>query len=260
MRVELVWASVAAGHLDGATRAGLEADVDDVRLAKLQRFHRQEDRDRGLAAHALLRRELVALVGGSPAGLRLQTRCAACGSREHGKPELPGRPVEFNLSHSGDLVCVALAPAGAPVGVDVEQLRAVNWTALRRSVFADAEWTATAAAPDPDAARTQVWARKEAAVKASGHGLALPLRRVDVAAGHPWVANLGDGRPAATGWDVRLGASGPDGGGPGPDGRGPGPDGPGQAPPHAAAVAVLLPGDASDPRTPKLAVRHVVLT
>lgn len=259
--IELVWATVAAGQLDDAARAALAADVDDARLARLQRFHRQQDRDRGLAAHALLRRELATLVGGHPAGLGLATRCLSCGSTEHGKPYLPGTPVEFNLSHSGDLVCVALAPAGVPVGVDVEQVRAVDWPALRRSVFDDAEWAASGTAPDPDAARTQIWARKEAAVKASGHGLALPLRRVRVTVdgasdgasdgavdgvpGRLWAATLGDGGTAATGRDVRF-----------EPGLG---DAALDVPPHAAAVAVLATGRAASLQAVEIVLRHVVL-
>src|SRR3954452_4189869 len=45
---------------------------------------------------------------------------------DNGKPQLardPGR-LSFNLSHSGRLAMVAIAPGGTDVGVDIERLRA----------------------------------------------------------------------------------------------------------------------------------------
>ena len=187
-------AGVLARHLDEATRA------------RLRRMLRQEDRDRGVLAHSLARRVLAAVVGGEPQDVPLDVACAGCGSREHGKPHVragvPGAP-EFNLTHSGRMVAVALAPAGRPVGVDVEARRAMDWAPLRRNVFGDDEWHATGAAADPERERFATWARKEAAVKASGHGLSLGLSRVWTQQGaEGWSATLPDGVGNVTGWDL----------------------------------------------------------
>ena len=44
--------------------------------------------------------------------------------RAGGKPYFPDRPeLEFNLSHSGDLLLCALD--GSPVGADIQQVRAI---------------------------------------------------------------------------------------------------------------------------------------
>jgi 4'-phosphopantetheinyl transferase len=209
--LQVWWAQVDVGRLPDRLRTDLAADLNPATLAKLDRFVRVADRDRGLAAHALLRRLLVAVVGGRPAELVLRTHCPSCGTTEHGKPYLDAGgsppPVEVNLSHSGQVVAVALAPPGVQVGVDVEGRRPVDWPALRRSVFADQEWAVTEAAPDPDRHRTQAWARKEAAAKASGHGLSLPFSGVVVtdAAWGGWTAALPDQAGAAAGWDVGIG-------------------------------------------------------
>jgi 4'-phosphopantetheinyl transferase len=103
------------------------------------------------------------------------------------------------------VVCVALAAPGLSVGVDVEQRRAVDWPALRRSVFADAEWALTGTADDADRRRMDAWARKEASVKASGHGLAISLSRVVIAeaAWGGWTASL-PAAGSAAGWDVPI--------------------------------------------------------
>jgi 4'-phosphopantetheinyl transferase len=209
--LQVWWAQVDVGNLDDELRATLAVDLNPATLAKVHRFRRIQDSDRGLAAHALLRRMLAAVVGGRPAELVLSTRCAACGKTEHGKPYLDlgsrSAPVEINLTHSADMVCVALAPAGVQVGVDVEERRAVDWSGLRRSVFADSEWAVTEAAADPDRCRMDAWARKESSVKASGHGLSLSLHGVviaDAAVADSWTATLPDGAGATAGWDLSL--------------------------------------------------------
>jgi 4'-phosphopantetheinyl transferase len=207
---EVWWAQVPVGQFDDDQRAGLAADLNPATLAKVGRFVRPEDRDRGLAAHALLRRVLAAVVGGRPADLVLRTRCISCGTTEHGKPYLDVgglvSPVEVNLSHSGQAVALALAPSGMPVGMDVEERRKVDWSTLRRSVFADQEWSVTEAASDPTRRRTDFWARKEASVKASGHGISLPFAEVLVteAGWGGWTATLPADAGTVAGWDVAL--------------------------------------------------------
>jgi 4'-phosphopantetheinyl transferase len=115
------------------------------------------------------------------------------------------------------VVAVALSAAGRPVGVDVEARRSMDWAPLRRNVFGDPEWEATAAAPDPERERFLTWARKEAAVKASGHGLALGLSGVRTrSAADGWSAALPEGVGYVTGWDLDT------------------------TPEHAGAVGVLL--------------------
>ena len=210
LQIQVWWARVSVGRLDDLQRESLAADLDPATLARLDRFHRVQDRDRGLAAHSLLRRLLAGVAGGRPAELRLPTRCAGCGDTDHGKPYLDvgtaNPPVEMNLSHSGELVCVALAAPGVQVGVDVEQRRSIEWATLRRSVFADSEWAVTEQAEDPERRRMNAWSRKEAAVKSSGHGLSLPFRDVLIedADWGGWTASLPSNAGSAAGWDLDL--------------------------------------------------------
>jgi 4'-phosphopantetheinyl transferase len=215
--VQVWFTRLPAGELDDAVRDRLAAGLDAATLERLARFRQPADRDRGLAGHGLLRRLLGAVTGTPPAAVGLATWCASCGLDDHGKPYLPdpagGEPaLQFNLSHSGSVVAVALAAPGLDVGVDVESReRTVDWATLRRSVFADEEWELTSGRPDPAAARTDLWSRKEAAAKATGHGLARSLRSVRVigppppGTGHGWTGTSGD--PAqdgdhVLGWDV----------------------------------------------------------
>lgn len=107
---------------------------------------------------------------------------------EDGKPRLAVAPerLSFNLSHSGDLALVAIAPGGVEVGVDLERLRPrrdLLRLAERRLPPADA--TAVAAAspgPEREAAFYAAWTRHEARVKCVGRGLGGPPPGPDIVA------------------------------------------------------------------------------
>lgn len=91
---------------------------------------------------------------------------------EHGKPMLPGDPVYFNLTHSGDHALLALAPR--PVGIDLERVQSSpNLAQMVGMTFHADEAAAWNALPDEQKllAFTRTWARKEAVVKAMGAGL-----------------------------------------------------------------------------------------
>jgi 4'-phosphopantetheinyl transferase len=97
----------------------------------------------------------------------------------HGKPELVGETLAFNVSHSGVLAVIAVSDLG-PIGVDLEEHAQLDDpAAIARRFFTPAE----AAYVDGDpAAFYRLWCRKEAWIKAQGTGLDALLDRVDVRA------------------------------------------------------------------------------
>jgi hypothetical protein len=107
---------------------------------------------------------------------------------EGGKPRLAVAPerLSFNLSHSGDLALVAIAPGGVEVGVDLERLRPrrdLPRLAERRLPPADAAAIAAASAGrEREAAFYAAWTRHEARVKCVGSGLGGPVPGPDVVA------------------------------------------------------------------------------
>ncbi|MFF4169612.1 4'-phosphopantetheinyl transferase family protein [Streptomyces sp. NPDC001744] len=156
-----------------APARALASVLDDDERDRTARFRSPVDADRHRVAHVLLRLALGRHVGEPPERLVfLRRACAGCGG-PHGKPYLRGHDVHFSLSHSGDRALVAVAPV--PVGVDVE---AVPADAAVRDVASvlhpreRAELDALPAAARP-AALARCWSRKEAALKATGTGLAL---------------------------------------------------------------------------------------
>jgi 4'-phosphopantetheinyl transferase len=86
---------------------------------------------------------------------------------DHGKPEIFGSTLRFNLSHSGDLALIALT-RDAEVGIDVER------TSRRSRAIERTLTPAERAALDGRDRHTdllRVWCRKEALAKAGGGGL-----------------------------------------------------------------------------------------
>jgi 4'-phosphopantetheinyl transferase len=97
-------------------------------------------------------------------------------------------PVEFNVSHSGDLVLIALS-RGHALGVDIERMRMDVATEEIATRFFSAHECKDLATVAPDLRCAAFFAcrtRKEAYLKARGDGLSLPLEQFDVAflAGH----------------------------------------------------------------------------
>ncbi len=129
-------------------------------------FRLTADRERFLLGRGGLRLVLGAWLNLPPAAVPLPTR-------PHGKPHCPGGP-SFNLSHSGDLVLLALHPS-RPLGVDVERLRPdVAWEPVAQRLFTSAERAALQACPaaEQPGAFLALWCRLEARLKARGLGLA----------------------------------------------------------------------------------------
>jgi 4'-phosphopantetheinyl transferase len=128
------------------------------------RYRFEDDRRRSIVARAAARRILSQIICANPGQLVIV-------EGEHGKPELSGHEIEFNTSHSGDLVALAFA-RDTPVGIDVERRRTLHDPlALARRYFSAAELAFVSAAGDAGAAFLTVWTAKEAIVKASGKGI-----------------------------------------------------------------------------------------
>jgi 4'-phosphopantetheinyl transferase len=101
-----------------------------------------------------------------------------------GKPQVAG--LEFNLSHSGDLVAYGIGSVA--VGIDIEQQRDLDCEALMQRFFAPAEQRAWQQVPVAARSATffQLWTMKEAYVKAIGTGLHTPLSTFAVSLQSPW--------------------------------------------------------------------------
>jgi 4'-phosphopantetheinyl transferase len=158
--------------------------------ARADRYRFPDDRRRSIVARAATRRFIGRYLATDPATLIID-------EEEFGKPVLRGREIEFNASHSGDLVALAFAKETA-VGVDVERRRQLtDALALARRYFSAEEVAIVEQATDIADAFFTIWTAKEAIVKASGKGIATgDLRGFTVPFRDPEL------RPVVGGWSV----------------------------------------------------------
>lgn len=169
---------------DGPVAAGARRFLSPEERERAARLRDPAARRRWAAARGLLR-GILADYAGVPARTLRFHRSAG------GKPELVGAGgLAFSLSHSGELVAVAVA-RGVPVGVDVERVRPhpLREGVLRRCFSARERRTLERL---PLAVRPRAfllgWTRKEAYAKAVGSGVWRGLASVEV--------TLEPGRPA----------------------------------------------------------------
>ena len=179
--------------------------LSDTERERLGRLRASGDRDRFATARVAARIGAGTWWGLRPDEVVIRSVCAKCGGTDHGPvfaagaaragaaragaaragAAPAGAPPHVSLTHSGDVVAVAVSAVG-PVGIDVE---------------------ASPSGDDPTGPGSmslQAWVRTEAVLKATGRGLAVDPRSVVVrgALGRPDVISLPDGDDPAA-WHVQ---------------------------------------------------------
>jgi 4'-phosphopantetheinyl transferase len=100
---------------------------------------------------------------------------------KRGKPFIPRRGLQFNVSHSKDIALVAVTPA-ANIGIDVEFVRkGVNYEGIARRFFTSHEQQFLSTIPCEQRVEAfyRCWTKKEAFAKAIGGGLFKVLHAFD---------------------------------------------------------------------------------
>lgn len=162
----------------------------DERL-RAERFHFERDRRHFIVSRGLLRKILGRYLGVEPGRLQFDYG-------PYGKPSLDpkgfqnplGLALRFNLTHSHELALYAITH-GREIGVDLEYIRPVaEADHIAEQFFSARERAVFHALPmsQKEEAFFNCWTRKEAYLKASGHGLDWPLNKVEV--------SLAPGEPA----------------------------------------------------------------
>jgi 4'-phosphopantetheinyl transferase len=186
-------------HLDpgAAVVDRLVAVLSPDERARAARFHFRRDAMRWIVARATLRDILGAC-------LQMNPDTVGFTYGDKGKPALAaplGRAdLQFSVSHSANLAAFAVT-VGAPVGVDVEQIREVeDLETIAERTFSPREYAALRGLPRElrSAGFFNCWTRKEAYIKALGEGFSYPLQRfsVSLAPGVPARLEIVDDAPA----------------------------------------------------------------
>lgn len=136
-------------------------------------FRFADDRKRTVAGDMLARLSIATWCGIPAESIRFDMN-------KYGKPFAKGLPIEFNISHSGNIVVCAVD--NMPVGIDVEQIRPVNVEVIHRIccsdelkyIFGQTTYDTDCAIdhnPETLARFFEIWTAKEAYCKCLGTGI-----------------------------------------------------------------------------------------
>lgn len=142
-------------------------------ITRAQKFHFERDRNRYIVAHGILRILLAGITQIKPSMIQFTVK-------GKGKPVISNTgylDFDFNMSHSGDYILYAFSIANN-VGIDVEFIdQKVDSKSLVDSFFSPKEKSFFEFVSDAEKLPVfyQYWTKKEAFIKAIGHGLYFPL-------------------------------------------------------------------------------------
>jgi len=136
----------------------------EAELEKAARFHGSADRETSIVSRSALR-ILLSGYSGIPAD-KIEFAYSA-----NGKPAACDSDLNFNVSHSGDWIVVAIG-RDRKIGVDVERIRSdVDIAAISRRYYSSGEREYMDQSEDACTAFFHIWSRKEAYIKARGSAL-----------------------------------------------------------------------------------------
>lgn len=96
----------------------------------------------------------------------------------YNKPYFEDSLVEFNISHSGEIVVCVLSDEHQ-IGIDIELITNIELQDFK-SQMTEREWNTLNNSNDKIDAFFKYWTQKEAVIKAYGHGLSLPLKSFEI--------------------------------------------------------------------------------
>lgn len=175
-----------------------ESLLNEEELQRAKRFYFAVHQRRFTMGRALMRVILSHYLNKDPKDLQFSTH-------EYGKPYLLNDPhLQFNLSHSQDLALLAIGQDHA-LGIDIEYFSGRPFKGMSQMMFSKQEQQQFTHVPT--SMRTlsffQVWAQKEAFIKASGMGLSYPTQSFDVPVLSNCNTDIRDEKHALT-WHMRA--------------------------------------------------------
>lgn len=156
----------------------LDSVLSPDEVAQESRLRQTTNKVAYRSAHILFRLMAARRLGIEPrdaAGLRFTRTCRSCGGA-HGKPQIAG--AELSLSRSGDMVAVASAPSPSHIGVDIECIPSEVFAGFDDYALEPGESLSPGA--NTTRRRIELWAAKEAALKATGDGLSVEPSDLEV--------------------------------------------------------------------------------
>lgn len=149
--------------------------LNEEEKTRADRFHFERHKRRFIASRYIMRLILARYLMVKPKEIEFNYNA-------YGKPELNTHPfLQFNLSHSSELGLLAVGK-DYPLGIDVEFFSARNYAGIGNHIFSEAE-SKVLNLSHPSLTPLlffNLWAQKEALIKACGMGLSYPTKQFDL--------------------------------------------------------------------------------
>jgi 4'-phosphopantetheinyl transferase len=98
---------------------------------------------------------------------------------ECNKPYFQDSNIQFNISHSGNIVVCVLTKRHRTIGVDIERIHPIKIEDYK-SHLTEYEDEVISSSKIPKEAFFRYWTQKEAVLKAHGYGLIIPLKSFEI--------------------------------------------------------------------------------
>jgi len=155
-------------HMDNCRLERVLPYLSEDTVERIRKFRRWEDVIRTVFSHLLVKYMIQKKTG-------LDWTHIIIGRTQYGKPYVKHNTgLHFNVSHSGEYAVVAVSDM--PVGIDIEEIKPVDFYALR-NFFTKGEFD-TLMLTEPAKRLNyfyELWTLKESYIKALGKGLDFPL-------------------------------------------------------------------------------------
>lgn len=138
---------------------------------KILRFRRWQDAQLSILGRLLLKKEMTYL-GYIIDFEQLQYT-------EFNKPYFENTNVEFNISHSGNIVIIVIADKNEKIGIDIEKIQPIRVEDFENQMTSKEVQIITNSS-NKTLVFYNYWTEKEAVIKANGSGLQIPLKSFEV--------------------------------------------------------------------------------
>ncbi|SFB07915.1 4'-phosphopantetheinyl transferase family protein [Clostridium frigidicarnis] len=146
--------------------------IDLEKKCKIEKFINKKDKVRALIGEILIRVIIVQELG---------IKNITFEKNKYGKPYLKEYPkFNFNISHSGEFVVGAIDDK--PIGIDVEEVKYIEYEEIAKSFFTISEFNYIIK-NDSDICLSkfyEIWTLKESYIKCCGQGLSIPLKSFSI--------------------------------------------------------------------------------
>lgn len=147
---------------------------------RIRSYRRWQDAQLSLLGRVILFKAIEQIYNYDPSSKEiLQTK--------YNKPYFKDDPVQFNISHSGEIVVCAICEKSL-IGIDIEIISEISIEDCKWQMREN-EWDAIISSDKIEESFFNYWTQKEAVIKANGLGLTIPLTTFEVLDG---IAQIND--------------------------------------------------------------------